>query len=215
MHIHTHTYRVAIMKVKHRECRRHKRCRFDPWVGKIPWRRKWQPTPVLLPENPMDGVTWWAIGHGISKSWTWLEWLSSWARTSWVISLSYQVSTFLSKKWELKKTSKFPPSFTDPVIPGRKKLQAKPLYKRFFLAFILCNSKKGTVWASFYANSRCKDGQLRKRGSSQRVGQNCFLQKDAPERVEFCFLDWLHWPHNIVISFLECHLLIKDFSSSR
>ena len=23
--------------------------RFDPWVGKISWRRKWQPTPVLLP----------------------------------------------------------------------------------------------------------------------------------------------------------------------
>ena len=22
---------------------------FDPWVGKIPWRREWQPTPVLLP----------------------------------------------------------------------------------------------------------------------------------------------------------------------
>ena len=22
---------------------------FDPWVGKIPWRRAWQPTPVLLP----------------------------------------------------------------------------------------------------------------------------------------------------------------------
>ena len=21
----------------------------DPWVGKIPWRRKWQPTPVVLP----------------------------------------------------------------------------------------------------------------------------------------------------------------------
>ena len=27
----------------------------DPWVGKIPWRRKWHPTPVFLPgENPMD-----------------------------------------------------------------------------------------------------------------------------------------------------------------
>ena len=25
------------------------RPRFDPWMGKIPWRRKWQPTPVLLP----------------------------------------------------------------------------------------------------------------------------------------------------------------------
>ena len=22
---------------------------FDPWLGKIPWRRAWQPTPVLLP----------------------------------------------------------------------------------------------------------------------------------------------------------------------
>ena len=22
---------------------------FDPWLGKIPWRRKWPPTPVLLP----------------------------------------------------------------------------------------------------------------------------------------------------------------------
>ena len=29
--------------------RRHSRHGFDPWVGKIPWRRKWQPTPVLLP----------------------------------------------------------------------------------------------------------------------------------------------------------------------
>ena len=29
--------------------RRHKRRRFKSWVGKIPWRRKRQPTPVLLP----------------------------------------------------------------------------------------------------------------------------------------------------------------------
>ena len=25
------------------------KCRFDLWVRKIPWRRKWQPTPVFLP----------------------------------------------------------------------------------------------------------------------------------------------------------------------
>ena len=31
------------------QCRRHKRRRFDPWLGKIPWRRKWQPPPVFLP----------------------------------------------------------------------------------------------------------------------------------------------------------------------
>jgi len=28
---------------------RHKRCRFNPWVRKIPLRRAWQPTPVFLP----------------------------------------------------------------------------------------------------------------------------------------------------------------------
>ena len=31
------------------QCRRHKRCGFSPWVGKISWRRAWQPTPVFLP----------------------------------------------------------------------------------------------------------------------------------------------------------------------
>ena len=30
-------------------CLQCRRPRFDPWVGKIPWRRKWHPTPVLLP----------------------------------------------------------------------------------------------------------------------------------------------------------------------
>ena len=29
----------------------HKRCGFNPWVGKIPWRRAWQPTAVFLPEE--------------------------------------------------------------------------------------------------------------------------------------------------------------------
>ena len=31
------------------QCKRHKRCRFDPWVWKIPWRRTWKSTPVFLP----------------------------------------------------------------------------------------------------------------------------------------------------------------------
>ena len=30
-------------------CLQLRRPRFDPWVGKIPWRRKWKPTSVLLP----------------------------------------------------------------------------------------------------------------------------------------------------------------------
>ena len=31
------------------KCRRHRRPGFGPWVGKIPWSRKWQPTPAFLP----------------------------------------------------------------------------------------------------------------------------------------------------------------------
>ena len=31
------------------QCRRCKKCRFNTWVGKVPWRRAWQPTPVFLP----------------------------------------------------------------------------------------------------------------------------------------------------------------------
>ena len=33
------------------QCRRGKRHGFGPWIGKIPWRRKWQPTPIFLPEK--------------------------------------------------------------------------------------------------------------------------------------------------------------------
>ena len=35
------------------QSRRRKICGFEPWVRKIPWRRKWQPSPVFLPgESP-------------------------------------------------------------------------------------------------------------------------------------------------------------------
>ena len=48
-----------------------KKCRrpgFDSWIGKIPWRQKWQPTPVFLLENSMDRRTWWAPVHGVAES---------------------------------------------------------------------------------------------------------------------------------------------------
>ena len=50
------------------QCRRHKRWGFNLWVGKIPWRKKWQHTPVFFPEK----------SHGQAKSWTQL---SNWACT--------------------------------------------------------------------------------------------------------------------------------------
>ena len=36
----------SVIKSPPAKCRR---CGFDPWVGKIHWRRKWQPTSVFLP----------------------------------------------------------------------------------------------------------------------------------------------------------------------
>ena len=33
------------------QCRRLKRCRFEPWVWKNPWSSKWQPTLVFLPSK--------------------------------------------------------------------------------------------------------------------------------------------------------------------
>ena len=46
----------------------------ETWVQSLGpedlWRRAWQPTPMFLPENPMDRGAWWAIVHRVAKSWT-------------------------------------------------------------------------------------------------------------------------------------------------
>ena len=44
------------------QCRRHQRRWFNPWVGKIPGRRAWQPTPVYsCLENPPARGAWWTV----------------------------------------------------------------------------------------------------------------------------------------------------------
>ena len=45
--------------------------KFDPWVWKIPWRRAWQLTPIVLPreshgQRSLAGAT----VHRVEKSWT-------------------------------------------------------------------------------------------------------------------------------------------------
>ena len=50
------------------QCRRHRRRRFDSWVGKSPWRRAWQPTPVFLPGESHGGGAWWATVHEVTES---------------------------------------------------------------------------------------------------------------------------------------------------
>ena len=55
------------------QCRRP---RFNPWIGKIPWRKAWQSIPVFLLENLMDRGAWWATVHRVAKSWIRLKRLS-------------------------------------------------------------------------------------------------------------------------------------------
>ena len=42
-----------------------RRSSFDCWVGMIPWRRKWQPTPVFLPEK----IPWTEEPGGLYSPW--------------------------------------------------------------------------------------------------------------------------------------------------
>ena len=52
------------------QSRRHRRHRFDPWVGKISWRA-WQPTPVFSPGQ--RSLVGYSTVHRIAKSQTWLK----------------------------------------------------------------------------------------------------------------------------------------------
>ena len=54
-------------------CMGGRRCGSHPWVGKIPWRRKWQPLQDSCLENYMDRGAWWTIVHVVENGWTQLS----------------------------------------------------------------------------------------------------------------------------------------------
>jgi len=51
----------------------YRRPRFSSWVGKIPWKREWQPTPVFWPDDSIDRVAWWDTVDGVVNSQTQLS----------------------------------------------------------------------------------------------------------------------------------------------
>ena len=65
------------------------RTRFNPWVGKIPWRRKWQPAPVFLP--------------GKSHGWRSLVGYSPWGckESDTTERLHYNLFSYLFYWWNL------------------------------------------------------------------------------------------------------------------
>ena len=64
------------------QCRRHKRCGFDPWVRRSPGGGHGNPLQYSCLENLTDRGAWWATVHGVTKSWTSLKWLSMQAQNS-------------------------------------------------------------------------------------------------------------------------------------
>ena len=65
------------------------RPRFDPWVGRIHWRRKWQPTPVLLPgefhgRRSLGGCS--PQGHKESDTTEWLHFQGQQAKVRQVVT---------------------------------------------------------------------------------------------------------------------------------
>ena len=49
------------------QCRRHKRCRFYPWVRKISGGGNSNPLQYSCQDNPMDRRAWWTIVHGFAE----------------------------------------------------------------------------------------------------------------------------------------------------
>ena len=56
-------------------CRSCRRWEFNPWFGKIPWRRTRLPAPVFFPGESHGQRSPAATVHGVAKSWTRLKWL--------------------------------------------------------------------------------------------------------------------------------------------
>ena len=61
-------------KIIHYQGRRCKKCGFDPWIGKILWERKWQPTPIFLlgklqGQRSLTGYSPWACKVSDTTEW--------------------------------------------------------------------------------------------------------------------------------------------------
>ena len=72
-----------------------KRHGFDPWVKKIPWRRKWQPTAVFLPGKSHGQRNLEATVHGAAKSWIQLSNSTTTTNTTWYLSFFFPTTEHL------------------------------------------------------------------------------------------------------------------------
>ena len=101
-------------------CRRNRRLRFGPWVRKIPWRRKWQCTPVFLPGK----------FHGQRN----LLCYSSWGHKE--SDMTEQLNTHIFGYWIKSRVSRHSHRNSLEI------LTSPTFYPR------ICSVKKGTCWGT-------------------------------------------------------------------
>ena len=78
------------------QCRRHKRCDFDPWVGTIPWRGHGDPLRYSCLENPMDRGARPATDYGVAKSQTqWKNSACTQFRSNWNLKDRWKKFTYV------------------------------------------------------------------------------------------------------------------------
>ena len=98
-----------------KQCRSCKKCRFNPWAGKIPWRRACNSFQYSCLENSMDSWIRRAAVHRVTKSQTWLKWLRMHANKCKKHWLNYRYMHLESPRSNKCKSSQFvlsfPPSF--------------------------------------------------------------------------------------------------------
>ena len=93
------------------QCRRFRRCRFNPWVGMTPWSRKMAThSNILAWKIQWTRGAWQATVHVVTNSWTWL---SDWVCITYVLYVkSSQIffnekSSYLSDRYILAGIIKF------------------------------------------------------------------------------------------------------------
>ena len=94
----------VVQMVKNPPTCQYRRCRFDPWVGKIPWRNEWLSTSVFLPgeshgQESLAGYSPWGRKESDTTEQlsTQQERHSDWEVEMWVLFLELSLSRYVSR----------------------------------------------------------------------------------------------------------------------
>ena len=146
--------------------------KFHYLVGKIPWRRKWQPTPVfLLGKSHGQRGTWWATVHGVTKYQTWFSTNNNSLLFMWVwicISICvcvcavvclfiFHIKTsiksgniwllnyFMSRKEE-SEVAQLYPTFCDPMDCSLPGFSVHGIFQARVLVWVTISFSRGIFW---------------------------------------------------------------------